>query len=609
MSLLDTLNVSNSGLNTSQVGMNVVGHNIANANNESYTRQRVDLNQTVPFHTTPGDIGTGVKIAQIVRIHDEFVYTRLKSSSSRLEYDSFSKTNLEEVAKYFPDLQEKGLYNDLKNYFNSWNDLSAHPNDSAQKTALVQNIKTFSTNLKDSRQRVQKLQNSINDQLKTSIDEVNRLGKEIANINKKISHTEITNDNRANDLRDQRDKLESTLQKLLDISVLKGSMKSDSTKDQSITDGGKMYYLNIAGHSFVDGVTFHPLKIDNKDEPNGFYTISHVSQDLSLVDLTGKIKGGKIGAMLDLRGRDIDPKTHSPNDGLLQGYLDDLDSFAKTFIDKTNTIYAKSAKESMHSKEMKYYDDDDKITYLDEIKEGSFDVVVYDNDGNETARRTIQITKDTTMKTGTDSIVEKFNADQDDNEDNDSTNDLDDLFSANYVNNVLTITPKDGISGYTIAIEDNGTNFAATAKTGNLLEGESAKDISLKNEYEENPDKLQAYKAPVEGNNEVANEMVQLQYDNIDFERKNKESVNDTIYGFYSFVTTNIATDAQHADRNKEASTALYNTVYQEFQSISGVNIDEELTNLIKYQTGYTANAKVISTIDKMLDVLLGIKQ
>jgi len=219
----------------------------------------------------------------------------------------------------------------LKNYFNSWNDLSAHPNDSAQKTALVQNIKTFSTNLKDSRQRVQKLQNSINDQLKTSIDEVNRLGKEIANINKKISHTEITNDNRANDLRDQRDKLESTLQKLLDISVLKGSMKSDSTKDQSITDGGKMYYLNIAGHSFVDGVTFHPLKIDNKDEPNEFYTISHVSQDLSLVDLTGKIKGGKIGAMLDLRGRDIDPKTHSPNDGLLQGYLDDLDSFAKTF--------------------------------------------------------------------------------------------------------------------------------------------------------------------------------------------------------------------------------------------------------------------------------------
>jgi len=608
MSLLDTLNVSNSGLNTSQVGMSVVGHNIANANNENYTRQRVDLDPKVPFHTTPGDIGTGVKIAQIVRIHDEFVYARLKSSSSRLEYDSFSKNNLEEVAKYFPDLQEKGLYNDLKNYFNSWNDLSAHPNDSAQKTALVQNIKTFSTNLKDSRQRVQKLQNSINDQLKTSIDEVNRLGKEIANINKKISHTEITNDNRANDLRDQRDKLESTLQKLLDISVLKGSMKSDSTKDQSITDGGKMYYLNIAGHSFVDGVTFHPLKIDNKDEPNEFYTISHVSQDLSLVDLTGKIKGGKIGAMLDLRGRDIDPKTHSPNDGLLQGYLDDLDSFAKTFIDKTNTIYAKSAKESMHSKEMKYYDDDDKITYLDEIKEGSFDVVVYDNDGNKTARRTIQITKDTTMKTGTDSIVEKFNADQDDNEDNDSTNDLDDLFSANYVNNVLTITPKEGVSGYTIAIEDK-TNFAATAKIGNLLEGESAKDISLKNEYEENPDKLQAYKAPVEGNNEVANEMVQLQYDNIDFERKNKESVNDTIYGFYSFVTTNIATDAQHADRNKEASTALYNTVYQEFQSISGVNIDEELTNLIKYQTGYTANAKVISTIDKMLDVLLGIKQ
>ncbi len=609
MSLLDSLNVANSGLNVAQMGMEVTGHNIANAQNEHYTRQRIETDPKYPFHTTPGDIGTGAKISQIVRVHDEFVYQRLNKSASRVEYDNFTKTNLEEIAQYFPDLQDNGLYRDLQNYFKSWNDLSAHPNDSAQKVALVQNIQTFTTNLKDSRERLEKLQNSINDQLKTAIDEVNRIGKEIANLNKKISNSEVSSNNRSNDLRDQRDKLESTLRKLLDFSVFKGDMKSESSQTPGITDEGKNYNLNIAGHSLVDGTAFHPLKIDNSHEKNGFYAINYVRDDLNEFEITGDIKGGKIGAMLDLRGRELDPKTNRPTGGLMEKYLNDIDTFAKTFIDKTNEIYAKSAQDSMQSKKMEFYQDDDKLTYMDEIKEGTFDVVVYNNQGEEVARRTIEITKDTTMNFGNDSIVAKFNDNLDDNQDNDSTNDVDDYFEASYINNILAFSPKDGISGYKIAIEDNGTDFVGVSQLGGLFEGDSAKNISLKSKYQENPDLIQAYSSPIDGNNEVANQMVQLQYDKIDFKSSNQDKVTDTFYGFYSFITTNIATDAEAANQSLETSQTLYNTVYQEFQSISGVNIDEELTNLIKYQTGYTANAKVISTIDKMLDVLLGIKQ
>ncbi len=609
MSLLDTLNVANSGLNVAQTGMEVTGHNIANAQNEYYTRQRIETDPKYPLHTTSGDIGTGAKISQIVRVHDEFVYQRLNKSASRLEYDSFSKTNLEEIARYFPDLQDNGLYKDLQNYFEAWNDLSAHPNDSAQKVALVQNIQTFTTNLKDSRERIENLQNSINDQLKTAIDEVNRIGKEIADLNKKISKNETSSNERANDLRDQRDKLESTLRKLLDFSVFKGDMQSNSAQDPSITDGGKSYHLNIAGHSFVDGTTFHPLTIDNSYEQTGFYSIHYVRDDLNRFEITGDITGGKIGAMLDLRGRELDPKTHRPTGGLIENYINEIDTFAKTFINQTNQIYAKSAKDSLQSKQMQYYQDDDKLTYMDEIKKGTFDIVVYNNQGEEVARRTIEITDDTTMNFGNDSIVAKINADIDDNQDNDSTNDVDDYFEASYINNVLSISPKEGVSGYKIAIEDNGTDFVGVSGLGALFDGDNAKNISLKSQYAQNPDLIQAYSAPVDGNNEVANEMVQLQYDKIDFNISNQKKVTDTFYGFYSFITSNIATDAEAANQSMETSQTLYNTVFQEFQSVSGVNIDEELTNLIKYQTGYTANAKVISTIDKMLDVLLGIKQ
>ncbi|NPA82758.1 MAG: flagellar hook-associated protein FlgK [Epsilonproteobacteria bacterium] len=611
MGLLDTLSVSNSGLNVNQTAMDVVGHNIANAQNEDYTRQRVELTAKTPFHTTPGDIGTGAKVAQIVRIHDEFIYQRLTKSSGKLEYDTFSKNVLQEAAEYFPDVQDNGLFKDLKNYFDSWNNLASHPNDTAQKTALVQSINTFTKNISESRNRLERLQDTVNDQIKISIDEVNRLGKRIADINKQISAVEVKEGNNANDLRDERDKLEKTMRKLLDFSVFKGQFTSDNKQKTALTDTGKNYNLNIAGYTIVDGTTFHPLEISNEKNPNGFYSISYVRQDLKKTDITGKITGGKIGAMLDLRGRDINPDTKRPNDGTLQKYLDDLDSFAKSFIDQTNTIYAKSAKDSLHSKQMTYYQNEDKATFLGEIKEGEFDVVVYNEDGDEVARRTITIDKDTKMNSATDpnSIVAKLNEDRDDNGDNDSTNDFDDLFKANYIDNVFTITPKEGVEGYKVAIEDKGTNFAAVSQLGALLEGDSAKNISLKREYAENPEKIEAYKAPVEGNNEVANEMVQLQYDQIDFKINHNDKMTDTFYGFYSYFTSNMASNAENAKRSEDTSLALYNTVYKEFQSISGVNIDEELTNLIKYQTGYKANAKVITTIDKMLDVLLGIKQ
>ncbi len=132
-------------------------------------------------------------------------------------------------------------------------------------------------------------------------------------------------------------------------------------------------------------------------------------------------------------------------------------------------------------------------------------------------------------------------------------------------------------------------------------------NVALK--YREDPDKLNGFSAPIEGNNDVANAMVQLQYESFDFARRNGATITESIEGFYRFVTTEIATDGESINRRYETSEALFNTINLEFQSISGVNVDEELTDLIRFQAAYGANAKVITTIDQMLNTLLGIKQ
>lgn len=627
MSLFSTLGTGSSGLKAAEIAMDTVGHNISNANNEYYTRQRVVTEASTPFHSDPGDIGTGVSVTTIVRIHDEFVYSRLKDSSNSLSYDTFNKKTLEEVAKYFPDLEGVGLGSDIENYFASWNDLASNPDDAAQKVALVQNSVTFATNLQQTRNNVRTLQNSLNDQLKTNMDEVNQIGQQITELNKSISRVEVIEPNRANDLRDQRDNLELTLSELLSVSVFKGDMVSENTIDANLTDQGSGYHMNIAGHSFVDGMTFHPLEIKNTGNESNYYSIYSKSQDGSTIEITDKIIGGKVGAMLDLRGRHIDSGTNSafPTDGKLQEYVDDLDTFAKTFVEQTNNLYARSAQENMISVSHDYLKDDTAlVNYNESINKGTFDVVMYDKQGNEVGRKQIEINSLTTIQESSvdsfgnsskNSIVDQFNSNSDTNDDNNSSNDIDDFFSANYSydtksnSGVLSFSSKDSLSGYTISIEDSGTNFAGAIGISSFLEGDSAANIDVALDYKEDPAKVNAYGAPIAGNNDVANEMVQMQYDKFDFIRKGDSVVNETIEGFYRFVTTEISTDGESAGRNYETSNSLYNTINAEFQSISGVNVDEELTDLIRFQASYGANAKVISTINQMLDTLLGIKQ
>ncbi len=614
MSLFSALNTGKSGLNASQAAVTTTSHNISNANNEYYTRQRVTFEASTPFHTQPGDIGTGVSVTSIVRIHDEFVYNRLKNTSNALSYDTYAQQTLKEVAQYFPDLQDVGIATDLADYFDAWNDLASNATEGSQKIALVQSASTLASDIQSSRKTLRSLQDSLNEQLKTAVDEVNSIGQKIADLNKQISNIESIQGNNANDLRDQRDELELTLSKLLNFSVYKGEVISDNSIDPNMTDQGVDYYLNIEGNSFIDGATFHPLVIDNSANESNYYSIYSEVQDNTRYNITGQISGGKIGAMLDLRGRNIDPtvKGGFPQDGTIQKYIDDLDTFASTLIQQTNNLYAQSAQPSMQTPILTNLQEDTtlKNAYAS-IQEGSFDVIVYDKQGKEVARKTINVNATTAMKDDTysSSIVTQINAENDDNSDGNALNDVDDYFEATFMaNGVFSLNPKDTLSGYSIAIEDKGTNLPGTLGLSQFFVGSDAASIDVNNDYKKDPSSMQGYSAPVVGNNTVANAMVQMQYSNFTFYRDSGINTTQTLEGFYRSVTTQIATDGEKAVSSYDSSNALYNTVYSEYQSISGVNVDEELINLMKFQAAYNANAKIISTIDQMLDTLLGIK-
>ena len=108
------------------------------------------------------------------------------------------------------------MYNDLQNYFNAWKDLSTKAGDSAKKIALAEQASTIANNISATRERLVNLQQRLNDELKVAVDEVNRLGEQIAQINKKIAEYENQQLNqKANDLRDLRDQYEFEINNLI----------------------------------------------------------------------------------------------------------------------------------------------------------------------------------------------------------------------------------------------------------------------------------------------------------------------------------------------------------------------------------------------------------
>jgi flagellar hook-associated protein 1 FlgK len=621
-SIFNALHIGYSGLNAAQIGIDTTGHNISNAETEGYTRQRVVTSAAISTSSNVGERGNGVKVTEITRIFDSFVNARYQTASQNKEYSDTLKNNLTELSSYFPDIENVGIKQDLQNYFNSWQSLAANPSNTAVKVDLAQKTQVLTQHLASTRSQISGLQSSVDSQIKVNVDEVNRIGQQIADINKSINVAESDGISNANDLRDQRGVLEMSLKKLIGASVFTGNIQSNMPVDSHIAIENGTYNIQVGGFNIVDGSSFHPIGMDSKDNSGNFNDIYYERQDGVRFPIGEKVTGGSIGAMLELRGSKLGSDGVFQN-GFLQETMNNLDVFSKGLIEATNNIYAQSATSSMQSTSLSFNDQQALLSTDENFKAGSFDLVAYDINGNEVARRSVNIDSTTVMDNAgatnllsdgvtPNSIAQQLKAQKDDNSDNNALNDIDDMINPTFAtpSNVFTISMKGqyASAGYTFAIQDHGSNFAGVTGMSRFLDGNSAKNITLNASLQNDASSIKAFKAPSDGGNDTALDMVQLQFSSVDFKEGYSKSSSDTIYGRFDNLVTKVGTRTNAVIANNDSITAQYNAVKQEQDSISKVSIDEEMANLIRYQTSYGAAAKVITTIDQMMTTLLGIK-
>lgn len=622
-SIFNALSVGYSGLSAAQAGVNTTSHNITNAESEGYTRQRVMQAAATPLHLAPGNVGNGTQVTDIARIFDNFVYDRYTGIASDKEYSDFTKTTLETLSTYFPEIDGVGIKADLQEYYNMWQTFADNPDNDAIKLALAKQTEALSNGILETQNKIIDLQSTLNEQLKVNVDEVNVLAKQLADINISIEISEATGAYTANDLRDKRNLIELDLAKLIGADSINGQIESNIGVSSSSNENSGSYTLNVNGFNIVDGGTYHPIHISSAQNPNGFYELSYERQDGVLIPMGEKIEGGRIGAILDLRGDKIQSDSSGiPSNGTLQKVVDEMNAFATALIESTNNLYASNATTRMSSNALDISETQALLDTSLNIKQGSFDIVIYDIDGNISARKSINIDNLTSM-TGTNSIEGQIAAQSDDNADGNANNDVDDFIQFHWATNAsgensleFVMDGASAAKGYTFAIEDNlqtsgfdsGSNFAGALGLSRFFDGNNASNINLNHELRENPTNITAGKSPVSGDNTSALNMVQQQFEEYAFDVAGL-SYKSTLYGMFDVVATEVGVRTNEAILNNETITAQFNATELEYSSVSKVSIDEELTNLIKYQTSYGAASKIITTIDQMMQTLLGIKQ
>jgi len=325
-----------------------------------------------------------------------------------------------------------------------------------------------------------------------------------------------------------------------------------------------------------------------------------------------------------LRGAVLSPTSAIPTDGVIPDIISKLNAFAAGMIEQTNNLYAQSPTTSMQSNNLNINSTVPLVQSGLNIKQGSFNIVLYNQAGDTVASRAITIDANTTLDGGSDSIAAQIQASVDDNHDNNANDNINNFLTTSYnqtpPNTSFSIDFKNSsfvAQGYSFAIQDNlanntdlnsGTNFAGAMGMHRFLDGTDASNIALSSAFKDNASLISANTTPVSGNNQTASNMVQMQFE------KGNYNVNGTIYnhtvgGMFANIATGVGALANLAISNSTTVDAKYNAVQQQYQSISGVNTDQQMTNLLKYQTAYAAAAKVITTIEKMMNTLLSIKQ
>ena len=288
MGTSDILANSLSGAMTARRSLATAGHNIANANTQGFSRQRVEVETRPPQLSGSGAIGTGVQISNIRRIHDDFIIEDMRSNASLATSLQSNYDFTGQIDNMLAD-PNAGLAPTLHSFFNAINSVSNDPSSQSARQVLIGEANSLSERFSYLDSRFETLRKGSNEALKSHVKEVNTLAKALGDLNWKVVLTKEVTQGEVNDLLDQRDRLLHQLSEKISVTT---NEQEDGALNVFIGNGQP---LVLGKHASTIG-----LKA-NQHDPYEMEIIYKNKNKKAESVITSFMSGGSIGGLLDFR--------------------------------------------------------------------------------------------------------------------------------------------------------------------------------------------------------------------------------------------------------------------------------------------------------------------
>lgn len=310
------LNVGGSSLGNSRLGIEVTGHNIANAQTPGFSRQRTDLEPNSPVQYDSLILGQGAKVGRIARAHNEYLEQAMRRETQVHGRAESFEHNLTRLEGFFnPDLTST-IRQRMDTFGSALRDFANMPEEPAMRINLLETANNLATSINVTHENVVQLQKDINEELAVDCDVVTQKLKEVALLNKEIRALQMGDETRPHDLEDRRDLALKELSDLMDIQMYKD-------------DRGLFTVRGAGGQLLVEGIFSAKIEVDIDSSNKQPRVVCTDFADTKKTDVTAKILSGKIAGMVEVR------------DKYAQVIRENLNEFASTFGNSFNEVHRK----------------------------------------------------------------------------------------------------------------------------------------------------------------------------------------------------------------------------------------------------------------------------
>lgn len=593
------------------------GHNISNADTEGYSRQRVIVKSFEPIYRpdleramVPGQIGQGCDVESINRIKDELLESRIVEQKNVESYWETRDKYYSMIESVYNEPNDVSVRTNMDKFWQGWQELSTYPESDAARLAVVVRGQTLTNSIQQQYKSLRGIGDQINGDIEAVVKQVNDLSRQIASVNGEIVRSKGLGDN-PNDLMDRRDLLVEKLSSLINVTV--------TQKDPD------EFMVHTDGQIIVQGSLARQIETVGQLDNNGYGKLMW-----SDTKLDAEFHGGTLGALVELRDKDIRTEIQS------------LNTMALNFADLVNDVH-RNAIGKNNTTGLDFFVQHDFVENVN----GNYD---RNGDGVEDTSYIFRMTGTNALKmqeqiglSGTMTIngasgnidVAYFSTDTVEdviNRINDSNGEVKAYLDRNSCL-VLKATSSKGmenpdfvirhvedsgmfLTGYSGILQESGADNAYDFNRANAVDvlagaqfavspvlnpsayievnGLIQNDVSSVAAAFKNS---QGFAEPSDGR--AAVEMAAI--------RNTKIMIGSqrTFDDYFADTITNVGLKGEQAQNQLATQNKIMGDLRDLRDSISGVNIDEELADIIKFQHGYNVAAKFISVQDELLDTLI----